>query len=135
MVSGQNPKEDDLHVTEADLAYIAAASTPGSDDRHLLRRARRCYRAHLRSSSVGLCGNLNALRMLAETYLRLGHYGRACATFAAVAAARQRQYGQAGPRDHDAGDEDGSRISEQDCAEAIVNDGIEVSIQSKQLHE
>lgn len=58
-------KDADLLVTEADLAYIAAAST--GDDRTLLFRARDCYRVHLQKAPV----NTNAMRMLAETLLRL----------------------------------------------------------------
>jgi hypothetical protein len=58
-------KDADLLVTEADLAYIAGASM--GDDQKLLLRARVCYRDHLHKAPA----NTNAMRMLAETLLRL----------------------------------------------------------------
>ncbi|KAL3901843.1 MAG: hypothetical protein SGPRY_012225, partial [Prymnesium sp.] len=74
------PSDPELLVTLADLAHIAAAAR---GDVGLLRQAAAAYEAHLRLEP----SNEAALRMLAETFLRLRDYAAAFACFERLHAA------------------------------------------------
>eukprot|EP00937_MAST-01D_sp_MAST-1D-sp2_P004743 g4743.t1 len=81
-VEGGAAADAEQLVTEADFCYIAGACR--ANDQALLERAVARYRRHL----VLQPDNSNALRMQAESLLRLRRYEEACAVFDQIHGAR-----------------------------------------------